>query len=234
VPLRCFSKELLQHAPRGSEETADGLEVRPRGCSPRSRTATMIGTAMRSPLQPSTPSDSNDEYIPAEESWRRELRQRQSRWRASMGYPMGLHRGRSLGSRLAMPEAEENLWNFLTPQIGELVRREVHENAARPARTRSSTASPGSSAICSRRSPSSSTCSGSSPTISIARPPSRGGCGRTASSASRASTSSGHRAARTRATWTTARRPTPRSSTPRRVEERGSSSSRPSTTRTSA
>jgi hypothetical protein len=83
-------------------------------------------------LPPNTPRDSNDEYIPAEESWRRELRQRQSRWRASMGYPMGLHRGRPLGSRLAMPEAEEQVWNFLTPRVGDLVRREVAENAQRP------------------------------------------------------------------------------------------------------
>lgn len=60
-------------------------------------------------------------------SWQRELRERQRRWREQRGYPVDPHH--PLGSRFPMPEAEQQLWNFLTPSIGDLVRRECAENA---------------------------------------------------------------------------------------------------------
>ncbi|MEO8179440.1 MAG: hypothetical protein ABI895_11475 [Deltaproteobacteria bacterium] len=71
-------------------------------------------------------------FVASDAPWQRELRRRQSCWREARGYPIGLHRGRPLGSRLAMPEAEEKLWNFLTPAIGELVRREYLANGSAP------------------------------------------------------------------------------------------------------
>jgi hypothetical protein len=69
-------------------------------------------------------------WVASDTPWQRELRRRQSRWREALGYPIGLHEGRLLGSRLAMPDAEDKLWNFLTPAIGELVRREYLANAS--------------------------------------------------------------------------------------------------------
>jgi len=72
-------------------------------------------------------------FVSSDAAWQRVLRHRQSQWREGRGYPIGLHDGHPLGSRLAMPAAEENLWNFLTPGIGELVRREYLANASRPA-----------------------------------------------------------------------------------------------------
>lgn len=74
----------------------------------------------------------DDTFVPSDAPWQGELRRRQSRWRETRGYPIGLHKGRPLGSRLAMPEAEEKLWNFLTPAIGELVRREHLANRSVP------------------------------------------------------------------------------------------------------
>jgi len=71
-------------------------------------------------------------FVASDAPWQRELRRRQSRWREARGYPIGIHKGRPLGSRLAMPEAEEKLWNFLTPAIGELVRREYLANRSMP------------------------------------------------------------------------------------------------------
>lgn len=82
-----------------------------------------VSTAARTDLATASPFD-----------WRAELRSRQSRWREAHGYVAGLHKGQPLGSRLAMPDAEENLWNFLTPAIGELVRREFLANKSRPSR----------------------------------------------------------------------------------------------------
>jgi|GEM_PF-398448 len=76
-------------------------------------------------------------YVSSDAAWQRVLRRRQSRWREQRAYPIGLHDGRPLGSRLAMPAAEEKLWNFLTPAIGELVRREYLANASRPAAQKS-------------------------------------------------------------------------------------------------
>ena len=49
----------------------------------------------------------------------------QSLWREEQGYPMGMHRGRKLGSSLPMPWAEETMVNFLTPTVRKVVREEV-------------------------------------------------------------------------------------------------------------
>jgi hypothetical protein len=64
-------------------------------------------------------------------SWRTELEARQTSWRERQGHSVGLHKGKPLGWRLAMPDAERYLWNFLTPAIGELVRAEYLANASR-------------------------------------------------------------------------------------------------------
>ena len=52
----------------------------------------------------------------------------QARWREDQGLPIGAHRGRPLGSRLAMPAAEIEGWNSLTPEIAALVREEYETN----------------------------------------------------------------------------------------------------------
>ena len=64
-------------------------------------------------------------------AWRGELAERQSRWREAKGYPVGLHRGAPMKTRLAMPAAERERWNFITPAIGELVAREYEANSKR-------------------------------------------------------------------------------------------------------
>ena len=55
------------------------------------------------------------------------LRLLQSRWRINKGLGMGDFRGKERGALLAMPEAKENLNNFLTPAIQEVVRKEVDD-----------------------------------------------------------------------------------------------------------
>lgn len=67
-----------------------------------------------------------------EAAWRRRLRVRQARWREAASLPIGQHlppRGApyELGSRIAMPYAEEHLANYLTDTIRTLVRRELAE-----------------------------------------------------------------------------------------------------------
>ena len=61
--------------------------------------------------------------------FQREARIVQSMWREERGYSIGQHLGRDgsrpLGSRLAMPWAEETLSNYLTETVREVVRREV-------------------------------------------------------------------------------------------------------------
>ena len=74
----------------------------------------------------------DDSWVASDAPWQRDLRVRQSQWRAARGYPIGTHNGRPLGSRLRMPDAEEHLWNYLTPGIGRLVREEFLANAKRP------------------------------------------------------------------------------------------------------
>jgi hypothetical protein len=55
----------------------------------------------------------------------RQARILQSMWREEMGYAMGKHRGRLLGSRLPMPWAQETLANYLTDTIRQVVRNEL-------------------------------------------------------------------------------------------------------------
>lgn len=61
--------------------------------------------------------------------FQRKARLLQSLWREEQGYPIGVHKyngkSRPLGSRLAMPWAEESLANYLTENIKEVVRTEV-------------------------------------------------------------------------------------------------------------
>ena len=51
----------------------------------------------------------------------------QSIWRERKKLPVGTYREKSRGARLAMPLAQENLMNFLTPNIKEVVRKEVQD-----------------------------------------------------------------------------------------------------------
>jgi len=55
----------------------------------------------------------------------------QALWREEQGLPIGEHRGKPLGSRLAMPGAKDQLSNYLTPEIRKVVRREVLGKKAR-------------------------------------------------------------------------------------------------------
>jgi len=59
------------------------------------------------------------------DTFQRRARILQSMWREGMGYGVGMHRGRPLGSRLPMPWARESLANFLTDGIRDVVREEV-------------------------------------------------------------------------------------------------------------
>ena len=62
--------------------------------------------------------------------FQRSARVLQSIWREEQGYEAGEHSGDPLGSRLLMPEAQEQLINFITPAIRDLVRSEVLGEAA--------------------------------------------------------------------------------------------------------
>jgi hypothetical protein len=64
-------------------------------------------------------------FVPTDHPFKRQARYRQSLWREGNGFPIGLHRGKPLGSRLKMPEAENHLWNFLTNGIRRAVRAAV-------------------------------------------------------------------------------------------------------------
>lgn len=63
--------------------------------------------------------------VRSDNAFQRSVRLRQAVWRESRGYPVGIHRGAPLGSRLRMPEAENQLWNYLTDGIRQVVRAEV-------------------------------------------------------------------------------------------------------------
>jgi hypothetical protein len=67
----------------------------------------------------------HDVLVGSDNEWQREARLLQALWRERRGLPIGLHRGRPLGSKLAMPVAEEVLANFVTPTIRDVVRAEV-------------------------------------------------------------------------------------------------------------
>jgi len=63
--------------------------------------------------------------IGTDNPFQRRARLLQALWREELRLPMGEHRGRPLGSRLAMPAAKEALSNYLTDTIRAVVRREV-------------------------------------------------------------------------------------------------------------
>src|SRR5262245_33416243 len=63
--------------------------------------------------------------VPSDSAFQRRTRLLQAVWRESNGYPIGEHSGRPLGSRLAMPGAQEHLWNYLTDAIRGIVREET-------------------------------------------------------------------------------------------------------------
>lgn len=65
--------------------------------------------------------------VPSDNDFQRETRLRQGLWREKEGLPIGDHRGRPLGSRLAMPFALETLANYLTENIKGVVRAEVQK-----------------------------------------------------------------------------------------------------------
>jgi hypothetical protein len=67
--------------------------------------------------------------VPTDNDFQRRARLLQALWRESRGLPIGENRGTSLGSRLAMPDAELKLTNYLTDTIRDVVRREVRDPA---------------------------------------------------------------------------------------------------------
>jgi len=68
---------------------------------------------------------SHHAFVKSDNSFQRTVRLRQAVWREKLGYPVGLHRGVPLGTRLQMPDAKEHLWNYLTDGIRDVVRAEV-------------------------------------------------------------------------------------------------------------
>ena len=66
-------------------------------------------------------------FVSSDNVFQRRARLLQAVWRESKGLPIGEHRGRPLGSRLAMPQAKEQLLNYLSDTIRDVVRREVIE-----------------------------------------------------------------------------------------------------------
>ncbi len=63
--------------------------------------------------------------VPSDNAFQREARLHQALWREAKGLPVGKHRGRELGSRLAMPFARETLANYLTDNIRATLRAEL-------------------------------------------------------------------------------------------------------------
>jgi len=63
--------------------------------------------------------------VPTDNAFQRRARLLQALWREEHGLAIGEHRGRPLGSRLAMPAAKETLTNYLTPTVRRVVRDEV-------------------------------------------------------------------------------------------------------------
>jgi hypothetical protein len=74
--------------------------------------------------------------VSGDRPWQRRLRLLQSLWREEQGLPPGTHPrgtndGRLLGSRLALPDAERDLSNYLTDTIKQVVREELDAPSAR-------------------------------------------------------------------------------------------------------
>ena len=67
----------------------------------------------------------HDCFVASDNEFQRRARILQSMWREEQGLPKGEHRGKPLGSRLAMPAAEQHLQNYLSDTIRQVVKREV-------------------------------------------------------------------------------------------------------------
>ena len=63
--------------------------------------------------------------VASDSTYQARLRQLQSDWRERQRLPIGHHDGAPLGSRLEMPAAKDELTNYLTPTIRDIVRRET-------------------------------------------------------------------------------------------------------------
>jgi hypothetical protein len=63
--------------------------------------------------------------VPTDNPFQRRARLLQALWRHEQGLPIGEHRGRPLGSRLALPAAKVTLSNYITDGVRDVVRREV-------------------------------------------------------------------------------------------------------------
>ena len=71
-------------------------------------------------------------WVPSDNGFQRRARLLQALWREERGYPIGEHRGRPLGSRLRMPDAEKHLWNYLTEGVRTVVRQELQGEGRDP------------------------------------------------------------------------------------------------------
>lgn len=69
----------------------------------------------------------HDVFVASDNAWQRKARLLQARWREREALAVGLHRGRPLGSRLAMPFAKAGLASFMTATTREVVRAEVFD-----------------------------------------------------------------------------------------------------------
>ena len=67
----------------------------------------------------------HDCFVASDNEFQRRARLLQAIWRDEQGLPKGEHRGKPLGSRLAMPRAKAHLENYLTDTIRAVVAREV-------------------------------------------------------------------------------------------------------------
>lgn len=93
----------------------------------RRRLATDCGVTTV-PLTAPPPEDllrSHHAFVKSDNPFQRTVRLRQALWREKQGYPIGLHRGVPLGTRLQMPDAKDHLWNYLTDGMRDVVRAEV-------------------------------------------------------------------------------------------------------------
>jgi hypothetical protein len=67
----------------------------------------------------------HDVLVESDNEWQQQARLLQALWRERYDLPVGLHRGRRLGSRLAMPYAKDTLATFMTKTVRDVVRAEV-------------------------------------------------------------------------------------------------------------
>ena len=79
----------------------------------------------QTPTSLDTAARAHDAFVKSDSMFQRRARLLQALWREAEGLPVGLHREAPLGSRLAMPRAEERLENYLTPVIRDVVKAEV-------------------------------------------------------------------------------------------------------------